>query len=113
MTEANGSGVVTVLTTAPNADVAERIGEALVTERLAACANVVPGVRSIFRWKGVVSRESEVLVVLKTTNEALHDLRRRIVELHPYDVPEVIALDVCAGHLPYLDWVREQVGGGA
>jgi periplasmic divalent cation tolerance protein len=110
MTDPNGSGVVTVLTTVPSAEVAEQIGEVLVTERLAACANVVPGVRSIFRWKGAVAHESEALVVLKTTTEALDDLLRRIVALHPYDVPEVIALDVRAGHVPYLSWVRDQVG---
>lgn len=110
MTARNGSGVVTVLTTAPTAEVAERIGEALVTERLAACANVVSGVRSIFWWKGALSRESEVLVILKTTSAAWDDVRRRIIELHPYEVPEVIALNVRGGHVPYLDWVRDQVG---
>ncbi|MBM4184369.1 MAG: divalent-cation tolerance protein CutA [Gemmatimonadetes bacterium] len=110
MSPASGSGVVAVLTTAPNMEVAERIGETLVAERLAACANVVPGVRSVFRWQGAVSRESEVLVLVKTTSDALEALRRRIVEVHPYDVPEVIALDVCAGHEPYLDWVRAEVG---
>lgn len=110
MTVAKNAEVVAVLTTAPSVEVAERIGETLVQERLAACANLVPGVRSIFRWKGAVSRESEVLVVIKTTHEALDPLRRRIVELHPYEVPEVIALDVRAGHAPYLDWVRAEVG---
>lgn len=104
------SGVVAVLTTAPSVEVAERMGEALVTERLAACANLVPGVQSIFRWQGALAREAEVLVVLKTTHDALDDLRRRLVELHPYEVPEVIALNVCAGHAPYLDWVRTEVG---
>jgi periplasmic divalent cation tolerance protein len=113
MTAAGGSGVVAVLTTAPSAEVAERIGETLVAERLAACANVVPGIRSIFRWKGAVSRESEVLVVLKTTADAWDRVRRRIVELHPYEVPEVIALDVGAGHVPYLEWVRTEVGRGS
>ncbi len=111
MSDAHGSNVVAVLTTAPNAEVAERIGETLVQERLAACANVVPGVRSIFRWKGAISRESEVLMILKTTTESLAALSRRVVELHPYEVPEVIALDVRTGHEPYLDWVRAEVGG--
>jgi periplasmic divalent cation tolerance protein len=110
MTEVHGSGVVVVLTTAPSPEVAERIGETLVAERLAACANVVPGIRSIFRWEGAVSRESEVLVVLKTTWEVWEDVRRRLVELHPYDVPEAIVLDVRAGHAPYLSWVRAEVG---
>ena len=102
--------VLAVLTTVPNAEVAERIGGALVEERLAACANVVPGVRSVFRWKGEVEHETEVLVILKTTANSWDALRRRVVELHPYDVPEVIALDVPQGHEPYLSWVRAEVG---
>ncbi len=109
MNDSEASGVVAVLTTVPSAEVAERMGEALVQEGLAACANIVPGVLSIFRWKGAVSQESEVLMVLKTTASALDDLCRRIVELHPYEVPEVIALDVRGGHVPYLDWVRAEV----
>jgi len=113
MTGATASGVVAVLTTTPSVEVAERLGETLVEERLAACANVLPGVHSIFRWQGTVSKESEVLVLLKTTTEALDHLRRRIVELHPYEVPEVIAFDVRAGHAPYLDWVRAEVGSRA
>jgi periplasmic divalent cation tolerance protein len=101
---------VAVLTTAPSAEVAERMGGTLVEERLAACANVVPGIVSIFRWKGAVSHESEVLMILKTTTDAVDALRRRIVELHPYEVPEVLALDVRDGHAAYMDWVRSEVG---
>lgn len=103
--------VVTVLSTAPDAAVAERIATALVEERLAACANVIEGVTSIYRWKGEIEREREVLVVLKTTSEAMEKLRLRIVELHPYEVPEVLALGVPEGHGPYLDWVRAEVDG--
>lgn len=110
MSDAVGSGIVAVLTTVPSAEVAERIGGTLVEERLAACANVVPGVTSIFRWNEAISRESEVLMILKTTTTALDALRRRIVELHPYEVPEVIALEVWDGHAAYLDWVRAEVG---
>jgi periplasmic divalent cation tolerance protein len=109
MTEALESSVVAVLTTAPTAEVAERIGTALVEEKLAACANLVPGVSSVFRWEGKVSREAEVLVLLKTTAARLNELRRRLVELHPYEVPEMIALDVREGHPPYLEWVRREV----
>jgi periplasmic divalent cation tolerance protein len=112
MGEAPVTSVIAVLTTAPNAEVADRIGTALVEERLAACANLVPGVSSVFRWKGEVSRESEVIVLLKTTAARLSELRRRLVELHPYEVPEMIALDVRDGHPPYLEWVRAEVGAG-
>lgn len=109
MTAAEATSVVTVLSTAPDAQVAERIGSALVEERLAACANVLDGVTSIYRWKGSVEKEREALMVLKTTSEAVERLRLRLVELHPYDVPEVLALGVHDGHEPYLDWVRAAV----
>ena len=110
MSEATESAIMTVLITAPDMETAERIGTTVVEERLAACANVVPGVTSIFRWQGAVEREQEVLVVLKTTSDGVDRLRERVVGLHPYDVPEVIALPVGAGHEPYLEWVRTEVG---
>ena len=103
--------VVVALTTAPSAEVAERIGRSLVEERLAACANIVGGVTSIFRWQDAVQRESEALVILKTTAGEVEALERRLAELHPYDVPELIAFPIEAGHAPYLDWVRAEVGG--
>jgi periplasmic divalent cation tolerance protein len=102
--------VRTILLTAPDADVAERVGRALVAERLAACANIVPGVVSLFRWEGRIQREAEVLVIVKTTDDRVEDLCARVVELHPYQVPEVLVLPVLAGHPPYLDWVRGEVG---
>lgn len=95
-----------VLVTAPDADTAARIARTLVEERLAACGNLVPGVRSIYRWEGAVHDEAEVLLVLKTTTGAVDRLRARVVELHPYSVPEVLALPVSAGHEPYLAWLR-------
>jgi periplasmic divalent cation tolerance protein len=99
-----------VLTTTPNAEVAELIGRTVVAERLAACANVLAGVTSIFRWKGAVERESETLMILKTTASDVEALRERVVELHPYEVPEVIALPVDSGNAPYLEWVLSSVG---
>jgi periplasmic divalent cation tolerance protein len=99
-----------VLTTAPSTPVAVELARALVGERLAACANIVPGVTSIFRWQGAVQRESEVLLLLKTTAGAEERMRARLVELHPYDVPEVLALGPVGGHAPYADWVRDEVG---
>lgn len=111
MTDSASSAVLVVLSTAPDAAAAERIGTALVEERLAACVNVLEGVTSIFRWKGEVEREREVLMVLKTTTDAVDRLRVRLVELHPYEVPEVLALAVPTGHPAYLDWVREEAGG--
>jgi periplasmic divalent cation tolerance protein len=109
MTGATEAAVTVVLTTTPSAEEGERIGGAVVSEGLAACANVLSGVTSIFRWHGAVVRESEALVIIKTTAEATASLRERIVELHPYEVPEVIVLGVSGGHEPYLEWVRHAV----
>ena len=103
--------VMVALTTAPSAEVAERIGRSLVEERLAACANVVGGITSIFWWDDAVQREGEVLVILKTTAGGVGALGRRLAELHPYEVPELIAFPIQAGHAPYLDWVRGEVRG--
>jgi len=103
--------VRTILLTAPDAETAERIGRALVEERLAACANVVPGVVSVFRWEGAVRREAEALVIVKTVAARVEEVRARVVELHPYDVPEVLVLPVVGGHAPYLAWVAEEVTG--
>lgn len=99
-----------VLVTAPDVESGERLGTALVRERLAACVNVVPGVTSIYWWEGRLERASEVLLVLKTTGGTVAALRERAVALHPYEVPEVLVLDVKEGHEPYLDWVRRESG---
>jgi periplasmic divalent cation tolerance protein len=97
-----------VLVTAPSAEKALELGRALVGERLAACASLVPGVRSIYWWEGKVQDEPEALLVLKTTRDRFDALRDRTLALHPYQVPEVIALPVEAGSAAYLEWlVRE------
>jgi periplasmic divalent cation tolerance protein len=96
---------VVVLCTVPNVEAAEALAEALVGESLAACVNILGEIRSIYRWKGAVERDSEHLCVIKTTRDAFEALRARIVSLHPYEVPEVIALPVVAGHEPYVEWL--------
>ena len=101
--------VVVVLCTLPLGDAASSIARTLVEERLAACVNLVPAVRSIYEWQGTICDEPEQLAIVKTTSDRFPALRDRLVELHPYDVPEVIALDVHDIHLPYLGWVRERV----
>ena len=105
----NDTGVLVVLVTAPDTEVARRIASRLVEERLAACGNVVPGVTSLFRWEGAVRDEPEVLLVLKTSAGSLERLEARVRELHPYDVPEVLALPAVGGSEAYLDWVRDSV----
>jgi periplasmic divalent cation tolerance protein len=89
-----------------NDDDAARIARALVEAKLAACVNLVPGLRSIYRWKEDVCDDSERLAIIKTTADRFDALRVRLIDLHPYDCPEVIALPVERGHDPYLDWIR-------
>jgi len=89
-----------VFTTLPSADKAAELAKALVEERLAACANLLPAIRSIYRWQGKLQDENEVLVLLKTRAEHLERLKLRILELHPYEVPEVLAVPVEAGYQP-------------
>lgn len=100
---------ILVLVTAPSADKAAELARTLVEEQLAACGNVLPGVRSIYRWEGKVHDEPEALLILKTRAALFEPLRERIVSLHPYQVPEVLRLDVSAGHLPYLEWIGASV----
>jgi periplasmic divalent cation tolerance protein len=99
-----------VLSTVGGAEDAERIAERLVEQGLAACVNVLPGVVSIYRWKGRVERDEERLLLIKTRAERFEELRETIVSLHPYEVPEIVALPVIAGHQPYLDWLDASVG---
>jgi len=100
--------VMVVLTTLPDAPAAELLAERLLEERLVACANILPGARSVYRWEGQVRRDDEVVVILKTTRAILPRLRQRFPELHPYDVPELVAMDVVEGAAGYLDWVRSE-----
>jgi periplasmic divalent cation tolerance protein len=100
-----------VLCTAPTAEVAAGLARALVEARLAACGNVLPGLRSIYRWQGRVEDEPEVLLLLKTTRASFPALRDELLRRHPYEVPEVLALPVEAGSAPYLTWLAAQVGG--
>ena len=101
--------VIVALVTAPSSDKAAELARALVEEGLAACGNILPGVRSIYRWEGKVSDDQEVLLVLKSTKDRFAALKERVVALHPYDVPEVLSLDVADGQAAYLDWVRQSV----
>jgi periplasmic divalent cation tolerance protein len=95
-----------VLVTVPDAETAARLARALVEERLAACATLVPCVRSIYRWQGALQEDAEVLLVLKTRVERCAALAARVKDLHPYELPEVLELPATGGSEAYLDWVR-------
>lgn len=92
--------------TAPES-VTENLVRTLVEERLVACGNILPAVRSIYRWQGAVEEAAEALIIFKTTMEAWPRLKERLAQLHPYDVPELLLLAVDDGHAPYLNWLEE------
>ena len=99
--------VIVVFVTCPTAIVARRLARRLIERRLAACVNAVPAVESTFRWQGTIEQCRETLLIIKTAAARFERLRRAIKDLHPYDVPEIIALPVVAGYAPYLEWVGE------
>jgi len=101
------SEYITALVTASNEDEAAAIAKAIVGERLAACANIIRNVRSIYRWEGEVQDDPEVLMVIKTRMELFGRLEARVRELHSYEVPEIIALNIETGSEPYLRWLGE------
>ncbi|MHB1895677.1 MAG: divalent-cation tolerance protein CutA [Metallibacterium sp.] len=98
-----------VLCTCPDEASAACVAEALVAERLAACITQVPGARSVYRWQGAIEHSVEVQLLIKTTPARLAALQARLLALHPYEMPEILALPVVAGHAPYLDWLDAQV----
>jgi periplasmic divalent cation tolerance protein len=100
-----------VLMTAGSQEEAIRIARTLVTEMLAACVNIVPGVTSVYRWQEEVQQDQEWLLVAKSRSEALEDLVQRVQALHSYDVPEIIALPLVGGSEPYLRWIDNEVHG--
>ena len=101
---------IVVFVTAGSEKEGEKIARALLKEKLAACVNIVPGLKSVFRWKGKISTEEEVLLMIKTKDRLFEKLKKRVIELHSYDVPEVIALGILAGNEKYLDWLRKETG---
>lgn len=102
------TSVLIVYCTCPDAATADALAQALVSERLAACVNVLPGVRSTYRWQGRVETGDEVLLLIKTTTDRLDALGARVQALHPNELPEVLAVEAIGGLAPYLDWVAEQ-----
>jgi periplasmic divalent cation tolerance protein len=102
--------VLMVMISCPDRETGARLATSLVTEGLAACVNQLPDVTSTYRWEGRVQSETEVLLLAKTTRARLADFTHRVHALHPYELPEVVALPVCGGSQRYLDWVRQSVG---
>ena len=98
-----------VMSMFPDAEDARRIARTLVEEQLAACANLIPGAESIYWWKGVIESSSEVLAFFKTTEDQYQCFESRLKELHPYETPEIVAIQPSDGLPAYLQWVMENV----
>ena len=97
-----------VYCTCPDADVAGTLARGLVEGHFAACVNILPEIRSIYRWQGEVQDDTECLMMIKTTRVAMKEVQRWLIEQHPYDEPEVIAVPVSEGSPGYLDWVAAE-----
>lgn len=100
---------IVVLTTVGTEEEANRIAEELVERRHAACVNMVPGVRSVYRWKGKVCRDSEYLLVVKTMREEYETLAAAIRELHSYELPEILAFNIRGGDSAFLEWIDDSI----
>ncbi len=100
--------VLIVHSACPDAATADAIARALVAERLAACVQVLPGMRSTYRWDGAIEQADEVLLIAKTRDDRLDALIARVRALHPHELPELVAVEAAGGLAPYLAWVTEQ-----
>lgn len=98
-----------VITNCPNNEVAQRIAKKLVTEKLAACVNIVPNITSVYEWQGELQQDNEVMLIIKTKSSLFTQLKQKIEQLHPYDVAEIIALDIQQGNELYLNWISDTV----
>jgi len=102
--------ILLALSTFPDAEIARRISNQLVSERFAACANILPNVESIYRWKGKIESANETLVFFKVSDDRQSAFQDKLRSVHPYDVPEIIFLPVASGLPQYVQWVKENCG---
>lgn len=101
------SEYIIVLCTTNSKDSAKQIAKTLISAKLAACVNLVDKIDSIYRWKGEIVEDSEVLMIIKTQKALFENLKNKIEEIHPYETPEIISFDISEGSKPYLDWISE------
>ena len=105
------SDAIVVFMTSPNADEARRIANELVERQLAACVQILPEIESVYRWNGEVQRDTELLLLAKTTAAQFDDLERAVREIHSYDTPEIVAVPMAHVSEPYRAWLADNVGG--
>ncbi|MGR3219529.1 MAG: divalent-cation tolerance protein CutA [Candidatus Anammoxibacter sp.] len=103
--DSDNTEYIVVLITTSSIDEAKKIGSSLINKNLAACTNIMPSVQSLFRWKGDVCDETEILIMAKTRLDLFDKLQAEVKELHSYEVPEIIALPIIKGNKDYLKWV--------
>jgi periplasmic divalent cation tolerance protein len=103
------SEAIVVLMTAANLAEASNLAEMLVGNQLAACVQLLPPIESVYRWKGAIERQSEILLIAKTDRSKFEDLEREVRSLHSYETPEIVALPITAGSLPYLNWISSSL----
>ena len=104
------SNTLVAFCTCPSASVAEQLARLVVEQRAAACVNIIPGIRSVYRWQGQITVDEECLLLIKTTDVGFTELTALINEAHPYELPEVIAVTIEQGLPAYLKWIEEQIG---
>lgn len=109
--EQNGEGFVQVFVTFPDRESAEKVARLLVEESLAGCVQLVGPIQSVYRWEGNVETATEWLCLIKTSQSCYPRLEQRIKQLHPYQVPEIIALSLCQGSAEYFDWLKQVLSG--
>lgn len=100
---------VLILSTIGTETDAQTIAEKLITSKNAACVNIIPGIQSVYEWKGKMCNDTEILLLIKTTKENENDVYRLIGDLHPYETPEIISLPIIHGSKDYLNWIRASV----
>jgi periplasmic divalent cation tolerance protein len=103
--------ILLVVSTCPNRETADAIAYALVGERLAACVNILPGAVSVYEWQGSIERDEELVLLIKTRRGRLDEMTERLTQLHPYELPEVVAVPVTSGLSGYLEWVAQCTSG--
>jgi len=105
----NSSPARILMTTFPDLEQAKQVAKTIVTNKLAACINILPKMTSIYQWQGNLEEGEELMLVIKTEVDCIDKLQKTILEMHPYELPEIVVVPIVGGHTPYLDWIGESV----